>query len=69
MEIIGTLMSYLSMGCIAGGTLWGAWGGIQLAQSFGENGPEMKQGIWKIVGGAIMIAVGGAIAGINIAFA
>ena len=63
---LNQLISLIANGAKIGGTLWGAWGVIQFAQSFGENGPEMKQGIWKIVAGAMVIAVGVAIAGIKL---
>ncbi|MBR6459378.1 MAG: hypothetical protein IKS49_04345 [Actinomycetaceae bacterium] len=66
MAILNSLIALIANGAKIGGTLWGAWGVIQFAQSFGENGPEMKQGIWKIVAGAMVIAVGVAIAKIKL---
>ena len=40
-----------------GGGLWLVWGVIILATGLKDkNGPELKGGIWQIIGGAMIIA-------------
>lgn len=53
------VMSLVTKAVIVGGTLWLGWGGIVLATALkNKNGPELQSGIWQIVGGALILAVG-----------
>lgn len=50
-------MGLLKTAVIAGGTIWLVWGIIVLAGALKDKtGPEIKQGIWQVVGGAMILA-------------
>lgn len=59
MEMLTQLMAILSRGVIFAGTCYTIWNGIQLGFSIKDhNGPEMKQGLLGIAGGAVVITAG-----------
>jgi hypothetical protein len=54
------VMGWLKGGLVAGGAVWTVFGGLQLALGLKDhNGPQTQNGIFQMVGGAIIIALGG----------
>lgn len=52
-----TILAMLTKFAKIGGGLWTVWGVIVLAGALKDkNGPDLKGGIWQIVGGAMIIA-------------
>lgn len=57
MDVLSSALSLITKFAIIGGGLWGLWGIIILATGLKDkNGPELKSGIWQIVGGAMIVA-------------
>lgn len=57
MEFLDQLMSILSKGIIFAGSLYIVWNGIQLGFSIKDhNGPEMKQALLGVAGGAVVVS-------------
>ena len=49
----GVMVFFVSMG----GGLWMVWGAVTFAGALDDqNGPDMKRGMWKIIGGGMVIA-------------
>lgn len=56
MEFLNQLMSILSRGLIFAGSLYIVWNGVQLGFSIKDhNGPEMKQALLGVAGGAVVV--------------
>ena len=56
MELMYDVMSLISNFVTIGGTLWLIWGTVLLAGGLKDkSGPQLQQGIWQIVGGAMII--------------
>lgn len=56
MEFLDQLMSILSKGIVFAGSLYIVWHGIQLGFSIKDhNGPEMKQALLGVAGGAVVV--------------
>ena len=56
MEFLNQLMSNLSRGLIFAGSLYIVWNGVQLGFSIKDhNGPEMKQALLGVAGGAVVV--------------
>ncbi len=57
MNNFNSVLRLLTTGVAFFGGFWLLWGVVQLAAALNDqNGSEIKQGIWKIVGGAMIIA-------------
>ena len=42
---------------VVGGGFWAVWGAVTLGGGLSDhNSPQIQNGVWKIVGGAIIIA-------------
>ena len=66
-DAINTAKSLLSKGATAGGGLWAVWGLVQLGIGIKDhNGPGIQGAIWQIIGGAIIIAAGAAVAALDL---
>nr|WP_273386265.1 hypothetical protein [Bifidobacterium indicum] len=53
-DVKGILVTWVSIG----GGLWLVWGAVAIAGALNDqNGPELKQGVWKTIGGAMVIVV------------
>jgi len=51
-QIIGIVTTFAKLG----GGLWAVWGAIVLAGGLKDhNGPDIKAGIWQILGGGVII--------------
>lgn len=56
MEFLNQLMEILSRGLIFAGSLYIVWNGVQLGFSIKDhNGPEMKQALLGVAGGAVVV--------------
>ena len=56
MEFINQLMQILSRGIVFAGALYIVWHGVQLGFSIKDhNGPEMKQALLGVAGGAVVV--------------
>ena len=65
-----TAKSLLSKAATAGGGLWAVWGLVSLGLSIKDhNGPGIQGAIWQLIGGAIIIAAGTAIAAVDLTMA
>ena len=54
---LNTILEMMTKFAKIGGALWTGWGVIVLAGALKDkNGPDLKAGIWQIVGGAMIIA-------------
>lgn len=59
--------SLLANAAQVGGGLWAVWGLVQLGMSIKDhNGPGIQGAIWQLVGGAIIIAAGTYIKGMDL---
>lgn len=51
-EAKGTMVTWVTIG----GGLWLVWGVVSFASALDDqNGPDMKRGMWKIIGGAMVM--------------
>ncbi|PWF27076.1 hypothetical protein DD236_01320 [Ancrocorticia populi] len=59
MNMLEQVLDLFQKFVVIGGALWLAWGaivaGIGLKDS---NGPDIKSGLWQVVGGGMIIAAG-----------
>lgn len=56
MEFLNQLMQILSRGLVFAGSLYIVWNGVQLGFSIKDhNGPEMKQALLGVAGGAVVV--------------
>ena len=56
-ELVEQVFGLISKFTVVGGGLWLVWGTIILAGALKDkNGPQLQNGIWQIVGGALIIA-------------
>lgn len=63
-------MSLISKGLIAFGSVWTVWGIVVLAGGINEhNGQDIKQGMLRAVGGALIIAAAAWLTSIDFNFA
>lgn len=53
--VVTNVLSTLATWVVVGGGFWAVWGG-GLSD---HNSPQIQNGVWKIVGGAIVIAAAG----------
>lgn len=54
-----TVMSLISKAMLAGGALWLGIGAVILALGLkNKEAPQIQSGIWQVVGGALILAVG-----------
>lgn len=68
MELFTKGMSLLSTAIIAGGSIYLAFGLIALGTGLkNHQGPEIRDGIFQVIGGVVIIVVGGWLATIQIA--
>ena len=59
-ELVETVFNLISRFTLVGGGLWLVWGTVILAGALKDkNGPQLQNGIWQIVGGALIIAAAG----------
>lgn len=57
MDIMNQVLDLIVKFCTIGGGLWTVWGVIILAGGLKDkNGPDLRSGIWQIVGGVMIIA-------------
>ncbi|MFC0234348.1 hypothetical protein ACFFIF_10130 [Vagococcus entomophilus] len=55
--VVDDVFKLITRFTLVGGTLWLVWGAVILAGALKDkNGPQLQQGIWQIVGGALIIA-------------
>jgi hypothetical protein len=53
------VVKWIQGGLLAGGILWTVFGGLQLALGLKDhNGPQTQNGIFQMIGGAIVAAMG-----------
>lgn len=51
------ILELFSKFAIIGGGLWAVWGAITFGGALkDQNGPDMKSGMWQIVGGGLICA-------------
>lgn len=51
-EILKTIMNFVSVG----GGFWSVWGAVNFGMALDDqNGPDMKRGIYKIIGGVLVV--------------
>lgn len=51
-EAKGAMVTWVTIG----GGLWLVWGVVSFASALDDqNGPDMKRGMWKIIGGAMVM--------------
>lgn len=66
MEFLNSILKFMSTGIVAGGTLYGVIGGVQLGLAIKDHqGPAIQSAIFQIVGAAMVIACGAIVANIN----
>jgi len=55
--VIKTGLDFIVGAVTFGGGFWALWGVIQVASGLRDkNGPDLQSGIWRIVGGVLIIA-------------
>ncbi len=68
-DYLGQGMSLISKGLIAFGGVWTIWGIVVLAGGLNEhNGQDIKQGMLRAVGGALIIAAAAWLTTIDFSF-
>ncbi|WP_394987928.1 hypothetical protein [Scardovia wiggsiae] len=56
-SVVTSVLTTLSTWVVIGGGLWAMWGAVTLGGGLSDhNSPQIQNGVWKIVGGAIIIA-------------
>lgn len=56
-SVVTGVLTTLSTWVVIGGGLWAVWGAVTLGGGLSDhNSPQIQNGVWKIVGGAIIIA-------------
>ncbi len=69
MDYLAQGLSIISKGLIVFGGVWTVWGIVVLASGLNDhNGQDIKQGILRAVGGALVIVAAGWLASINVSF-
>ena len=59
-ELLSEVFKLITNFTLMGGGLWLVWGTIILAGALKDkNGPQLQNGIWQIVGGALIIVAAG----------
>ncbi|VDG75777.1 Uncharacterised protein [Actinobaculum suis] len=60
MDILQSVLEFITKAATIGGSMWALWGGIEfwLAQR-DQNGAAKQQAIWQIIGGAMIVAMAG----------
>lgn len=57
MDVLGEALTLFTRFATIGGGVWAVWGIIELAGGLREqNGQAKQQGIWQIIGGAMILA-------------
>lgn len=70
MDYLSQGMALISKGLIAFGGVWTVWGIVILASGLNEhNGQDIKQGMLRAIGGALIIAAAAWLTTIDFAFA
>ena len=55
-QLLEQVFGLVSQFTLIGGGLWLIWGTIILAGALKDkNGPQLQQGIWQVVGGALIL--------------
>lgn len=66
-EALNKAKELLSTAAKAGGGLWAVWGLVQMGMAIKDhNGPGIGGAVWQIVGGALILAAGTIIAGLDL---
>ena len=69
MDYLAQGLSIISKGLIVVGGVWTVWGIVVLASGLNDhNGQDIKQGILRAVGGALVIVAAGWLASMNVSF-
>lgn len=69
MDYLAQGLSIISKGLIVFGGVWTVWGIVVLASGLNDhNGQDIKQGILRAVGGALVIVAAGWLASMNVSF-
>lgn len=69
MNYLGEGFSIISKGLIAFGGVWTVWGIVVMAGGLNDhNGQDIKQGVLRAVGGALIIAAAAWLTTINVNF-
>lgn len=56
-SVVTSVLNTLATWVVVGGGLWAMWGAVTLGGGLSDhNSPQIQNGVWKIVGGAIIIA-------------
>lgn len=59
-SVVTSVLSTLATWVVVGGGFWAVWGAVTLGGGLSDhNSPQIQNGVWKIVGGAIVIAAAG----------
>lgn len=57
MDLLNQVLTLVTKFATIGGGFWLVWGVIILATALKDkNGPELKTGIWQVIGGGMIIA-------------
>ena len=55
-QLLQDVFNLISRFTMVGGGLWIIWGTVILAGALKDkNGPQLQQGIWQVVGGALIL--------------
>lgn len=55
--VVTSVLDTLATWVVVGGGFWAVWGAVTLGGGLSDhNSPQIQNGVWKIVGGAIIIA-------------
>lgn len=55
-QLLQDVFNLISRFTMVGGGLWTIWGTVILARALKDkNGPQLQQGIWQVVGGALIL--------------
>lgn len=69
MDYLAQGLNIISKGLIAFGSVWTIWGIVVFAGGINEhNGQDIKQGILRAIGGALIIAAAAWLASVNVSF-
>lgn len=67
MDLFANILSILSRGIIAVGGLVLVWNGVKTASALNDhNGPGIKDGLWGVGSGAVVILLGSVLTSITV---